>query len=146
MRIGFRGRLVVALLIIQAVTCAAQKLSDKALKSLLREQGFTGELTGKISFIRLGKIGCGAQDLHTFYYSWLESNSPGLAIHQSQRIIFVEKGRYLGSYIVEDRPSNISTDALRFNYPEKLGNEIKCDQEGLPKSLVLNGEPEILAK
>jgi hypothetical protein len=140
------GGVIAILLIIQVATCPAQTTSDKALKGLLQEQGFTGQLTGEITFTHLGGIGCSGKHLQVYYYEWEESNPPGRAIHQSKRIIFVDKKRYLGSYIVEDRPTKIGSDSLRFDYTENLGNEFKCDRDGLPNSVLLNGEPQVFAK
>jgi hypothetical protein len=125
----------------------AQRASADSLRRLLSKQGFTGELTGNVQFTKLGVLGCNATNLRVFYYEWEESNPPGVAIHQSKRIILVgPHNEYIGSYAVEDRPITIGRKSLVFDYPEKLGNVIRCDQNGLPKSVLLNGEPQILAK
>lgn len=131
----------------QLVACfaIAQKTGDKALKELLSKQGFTGELKGKVNFDSLGSLQCNADKLQVFYYEWEESHPPGFAIHASYRVIFIGKGnRYLGSYAVEDQPKIVGSLALIFDYPAKLGNTIRCDPSGLPKSVLLDGElPEL---
>ncbi len=100
-------------------------------------------LEGKVAFDSLGTFDCGARKLEVFYYSWEESNPPGLAIHASYRILFMAGTNYLGSYHVQDRPERVTRTAIVFNYPQNDGNAISCDGGKLPDSVLLNGEGDI---
>ncbi|MGA2084885.1 MAG: hypothetical protein ABSG60_05130 [Terracidiphilus sp.] len=137
---------VLLLMILLTVTSGAQKLDTKALRDILSKQGFTGQLHGnvKVTFTRLGAMKCNATMLQVFYYTGEETNPPGRAIHFSQRLIFIENSNYLGQYVIADRPSLIKSDLLRFPYSEEDGNAIQCDQDGLPKSAILDGESIVL--
>ena len=85
---------------------------------------------------------CNAEELQVFYYTWEETNPPGRAIHFSQRLIFIEKEDYIGQYVISNRPVLTKRDLLRF--PD--GNALRCDQDGLPKSLSLDGGDTILER
>jgi hypothetical protein len=78
--------------------------------------------------------------LQVYYYTWEETSPPGCAIHFNQRLIFIQNRDYLGQYVIADRPTLIKQDSLRFTYPVEDGNTIQCDQDGLPKSIQLNGQ------
>jgi hypothetical protein len=117
------------------------------LKRLLTEQGFSGSLTSEARFTEIGDLACNTRKLRLIYYEWEESNPPGNAIHAQYRILFIgDKSKYIGSYIVEDRPTTILSDALVFGYEGKLGNKIQCNAQGLPKTVLLNGESSNLFK
>lgn len=122
-----------------AITSSAQKLDTKSLTDILSKQGFTGLLQGKITFKFLGNMQCGSAALGVYYYTWEETNPPGRAIHFSQRLIFIEKSKYLGQYVIADRPTLVKRDSLRFPYSKEDGNTIQCDQEGSPESVHLGG-------
>ncbi|HEX8813481.1 MAG TPA: hypothetical protein VF742_15945 [Terracidiphilus sp.] len=111
------------------------------LKKTLAEQGFSGMITGKVHFTRLGDLACNAQKFHAFYYEWEESNPPGKAIHFQARVLLINmRGDYAGSYVIEDRPVRITHNALVFPYEERLGNKIQCDADGWPESVTLNDQ------
>jgi hypothetical protein len=125
----------------------AQEPSEHSLKGLLLKQGFSGQLEGNIQFKKLGWMDCNARKLQSIYYRWEESNPPGLAIHINQRVVFMDQdGKYLGSYVVDDIPTKTAADTLSFKYLPKLGNVIRCNRDGLPASILLNGESRTLAK
>jgi hypothetical protein len=136
-----RVLLVAALL---TTTSGAQKLDTKSLRDILSKQGFTGTLQGKVTFSRLGTLKCNSATLQVYYYTWEETNPPGRAIHFSQRLIFVENRNYIGQYVVSDRPVQVRPDLLRFPVSEEDGTSLRCDQEGLPKSLIFDGGSRIL--
>jgi hypothetical protein len=136
--------LLVAMLL--SLTSSAQKLSTKSLRDILSKQGFTGLLQGKVTFALLGEMKCGSTVFHAYYYTWEETNPPGRAIHFSQRLIFIENRNYLGQYVISDRPVLVKPDVLRFPVSEEDGNSLKCDQDGLPKSLILDGGDRVLAR
>ena len=122
-----------------SLTSSAQRQDTKSLKDILSKQGFTGLLQGKVTLTLLGNMKCTSAALQVYYYTWEETNPPGRAIHFSQRLIFIENRNYVGQYVVSDRPVLVKRELLRFHYSKDDGNTIECDQEGLPKSLLLNG-------
>ena len=136
--------LVVAILLL--VTSNAQNLDTKSLKDILSKQGFTGQLYGnvKVTFTRIGVMKCNTAGLQVYYYVGEETNLPGRAIHASYRILFIEDRNYIGQYVVSNRPVLVKPDLLRFPISEEDGNSLKCDREGLPKSLILDGESRVL--
>jgi hypothetical protein len=140
----FKRVLLAAILL--SVTSNAQKMDTKSLRAILSKQGFTGQLYGnvKVTFARLGVMRCSTAMLQVYYYSGEETNPPGRAIHASYRLIFIDNSTYLGQYVIADRPTLIKQNFLKFPYPEEDGNTIKCAQEGLPKSLLLDGESKVL--
>jgi hypothetical protein len=138
--------LVLGLLALCVPTLRAQGLKRDELKTLLSKQGFTGELTGNIKFENLGEIGCGQRQIEAIYYEWNETQSPGLAMHQSHRILFISKQQqYLGSYAIDERPAKLSPLSILFNYDANSGNTIKCTSDGLPKTVLLDGDLKHLA-
>jgi hypothetical protein len=138
-------RVLLAILLL-SVTSIAQRLDTKSLRNILSKQGFSGELHGKVTFSRLGTMKCNAEELRVFYYTWEETNPPGHAIHFSQRLIFVEKQTYLGQYVISDRPVLVKPDLLRFPVSEEDGNTLRCDEDGLPKSLYLDGGDRVFVR
>jgi hypothetical protein len=123
-----------------SVASNAQRLDTKSLRDILSKQGFSGTLEGKISFSFLGNMKCSSAAPQVYYYTWEETNPPGRAIHASYRVIFIEDRKYLGQYVVADRPTLIKRYSLRFPYAKDDGNSIQCDQDGLPESVQLNGD------
>jgi len=130
---------VLSALVLLSITSTAQRLDTKSLRDILARQGFSGELRGKVTFSRLGTFKCNAEKLQVFYYTWEETNPPGRAIHFSQRLIFIEKQNYIGHYVISDRPLLVEPDLLRFPVSREDGNALRCDKDGLPKSLYLDG-------
>jgi hypothetical protein len=120
---------------------SSQKLDTHSLMDILSKQGFTGQLHGnvKVTFTRLGDINCSAKRLQVYYYTGEETNSPGRAIHFSQRLIFIRNREYMGQYVIVDRPALIKQNLLRFPYSQNDGNTIQCAQEGLPETVHLDG-------
>ena len=130
---------VLLAVVLLSVTSTAQRIEPKSLRDILAKQGFSGELQGKITLSLLGTIKCNDEGLQVFYYTWEETNPPGRAIHFSQRLIFIEKQNYIGHYVISDRPILVKPDLLRFLVSKEDGNVLRCDQDGLPKSLYLDG-------
>lgn len=130
--------LMVAILL--TLTSSAEKADTRSLRYILSKQGFTGLLKGNVTFTLLGNMKCNSRMLHAYYYTWEETNPPGLAIHFSRRLIFIENRSYVGQYVVSDHPVLAKPDLLRFPYSQENGNAIKCDRDGLPKSVTLDGE------
>ena len=131
------------------MTFAAKKpsLSVSQLKSILGKQGFTGMLNSEAHFSELGILACGSKQYEVFYYEWYETHPPGRAIHAQYRIVFIENdSTYIGSYVVQDRPKIISRDAVEFDCAESDGNRLQCSADGLPDSLLLDGETRDLLK
>ena len=126
---------------------AARTLTFAKLRNLLESQGFSGGFKGKVRISRLGEMDCGGSKLQVYYYTWEETHHPGLAIHAAYRILFLKNSTtYLGQYKVEDKPKLLKPNKLVFNYSESDGNSIQCDQNGLPESVLTNGENLTLFK
>jgi len=135
------------LLLSTGIFAQTPRTSTSTLRHLLAQQGFSGALEGKIAIKRLGVFHCGSRPLEVFYHSWEESNPPGKAIHAAYRIVFLENGnKYVGQYMVQDPPVNITRTAIVFDYPEGYGNTIECEGESLPEQVQLNGESGVLFK
>jgi hypothetical protein len=139
-------RVLLAAAMLLPFTSSAQKLDEKSLRDILSKQGFTGTLQGKVTFALLGKMECGSAMLHVYYYTWEETDLPGRAIHFSQRLIFLENRIYLGHYVISDRPVLVNPNTLRFPVSQEDGNSLKCDRDGLPKSLYLDGGDRVLSR
>jgi hypothetical protein len=128
---------------------AAEKppISVQHLKNLLRNQGFSGALKGDIAFTYLGDFACGTEEYRLFYFVWVQTRPRGVNPHGQQRIVLIGSGeRYAGSYVISDRPVKINHDVLIFPYDAKDGNEIRCEQGGIPKEAWLDGEIDPLQK
>jgi hypothetical protein len=136
------GVLLLAMML--SLGSSAQQLDTKSLKDILSQQGFTGLLQGKVTFKYLGNMKCNSVALRAYYYTWEETNPPGRAVHASYRLIFIEKRDYVGQYVVSDRPFLVKPDMLRFQVSEEDRNSLRCDPNGLPKSLILDGESRVL--
>ena len=125
-----------------AAQCGA---ASPNLKQQLASQQFSGTLDGNVKFTSLGAVHCGAENLHVIFYEWNESPPPGEAVHASYRIIVMDGERYLGSYVVQDKPK-LQDGVLRFPYSAD-GDSIGCGREGvLPGKVLLDGEIVPLAK
>jgi hypothetical protein len=133
-------------MIILVLTSTAQKLDTTSLKELLSKQGFSGVLQGKVNFTVLGDMECGSTTVRVYYYTWEETKPAGRAIHFNQRLIFVNNRTYLGNYVISDRPVLTKPNVLRFPVSQEDGNSFNCDQDGLPKSVYLDGGDRVLSK
>lgn len=124
---------------------SAECESTAKLKNILAGQSFSGVLEGNVIFTTMGQFTCGSNSLQVVFYEWEESMPPGKAVHSSYRVILMHGATYLGSYVVEDKPS-IQGNELMFPYTEN-GNSIMCGTEGrLPKKVLLDGEIVSLVK
>ena len=136
-----RTHLVRSLLVVMLlpITSGAQRLNARSLKDILASQGFSGVLHGKIAFAFLGNMKCNPAEIQVYDYTWEETNPPGRAVHFSQRLIFIHDQKYLGQYVIEDRPTLTRSGLLRFPYSKELGNTIQCKRGGLPESVYVDG-------
>lgn len=127
-----------------SVTLFAQTPSAN-LKQELAAQHFSGLLKGDVHFTTLGTLPCGNKRLRVIFYEWYESNHPGEAIHASLRVILMDRTTYIGSYVVEDKPT-IQRNELHFPY-QAYGNSIRCSKDSEPPQKAwLNGEIIPLSK
>jgi hypothetical protein len=125
----------------------AQSGSQMRLVQLLSKQGFSGPLKGEMRFSEMGNLLCGGNSYRVIYHEWYESNPPGKAIHGSHRLVLLKDGtRYVGSYVVEERPIEMTPATVRFDYPANLGNTISCKDGRLPTNVLLNGMNQALEK
>jgi hypothetical protein len=114
------------------------------IRSVLKKQGFSGLLNRDASISRLGKLDCSGTTFSIYYYNWGDSKPPH---HGNQRIILLDSSNhYLGFYFVSDPPSRVTREALFFNYLDADGNVIRCDKNGLPASVHLNGSDAPIEK
>jgi len=128
---------------------AAEKspISVQHLKSLLRNQGFSGALEGDVTFTYLGEFGCGTEEFRVFHFVWTQTRPHGVAMHGQQRLILIgNKERYAGSYVINDRPTKVESNAIKFTYDAKNGNEIRCEEGSLPEAAWLDGDNDPLEK
>jgi hypothetical protein len=140
LRIGF------VLLICSGLSAQTENLDLRHLKNILQKQGFTGALEGKVHFSRLGNLKCNSETYEVIYHEWEQSHPAG-ARHAAYRVLFIDKqNQYIGSYRVPERPLSVTLQKIRFNFSEKQGNTIRCDSEGLPDEVILDGEGSSLFK
>jgi hypothetical protein len=138
--------LVLLTMVLLSSLASARELDTQSLKDILSKQGFTGLLQGKVTFNLLGGMRCNSAMLQVFYYTWEETNSPGRAIHFSQRLIFIKNRAYMGQYVITDRPTLFKQRSLRFPYSSDDGDTLQCDQVGLPESVHLDGQDILLER
>jgi hypothetical protein len=107
MRIVMKIAMLLVPLSLAGATCLARAQSKPALVPILRQQGFTGSLTGDIHFTELGPLHCAESNFRVVYFEWYGPANPGS--HRAQyRILFLEGGdRYVGSYVIRDRPASM---------------------------------------
>jgi hypothetical protein len=133
------------LLIGMPILSMSSHASSADIKKELAAQKFSGVLNGDVKFTTLGELHCGANPLQVVFYEWYESSPPGKAVHSSYRVVLMHGTTYVGSYVVEDKPS-IQGDEIQFPYTSD-GNSIKCTSDGAPpKKVLLDGEVIPLAK
>jgi hypothetical protein len=140
LRIGF------ALLLCSSLPAQSAHSGLRHLKNILQQQGFTGALQGKIHFTRIGRLQCNAETYDVIYHEWEQSHPAG-ARHAAYRVLFIDKqDRYIGSYRVPERPISVTPQRILFNLPEKQGNTLRCDRDGLPAEVILGDETSPLFK
>jgi hypothetical protein len=124
----------------------ARAQSKPALVQILRQQGFTGALTGDIHFTALGPLHCAESNFRVVYFEWYGPANPGSRRAQ-YRIIFLEDGnRYLGSYVIRDSPVSMRHDSILFGNDQTSGSVITCAEIGPEKHVVLDGDWEPFQK
>ncbi|HKO19383.1 MAG TPA: hypothetical protein VJU82_10910 [Acidobacteriaceae bacterium] len=137
------GAALACLALAIAMNCQSADSGQHSLKQQLSRDGFSGPLTGRIKFTRIGLLECGERQYRAFYYEWEQSQPLGKAIHAHSRLLFLDDaGRYLGSYSVEDRPIRLTIHSIVFAYTEQMGNRIRCSDIGPGRHVLLDGEPE----
>jgi hypothetical protein len=139
MRIVAKIAVSLVALTLAGTMCMARAQSKHALVRILRQQGFTGALTGDIHFIALGTLHCTESNFEVVYFEWYGPANPGS--HRAQyRMIFLEGGnRYVGSYVIRDRPVSMRDDSILFGYGQPSGNVITCAEIGAEKHVLLDG-------
>jgi hypothetical protein len=134
-------RLVVFLMavVLGSTSYTASAQSKSALIRILREQGFTGALSGDIHFTPLGTLHCPASEYRVIYFEWYGPANPGS--HRAQyRLLFLEGGkRYVGSYVIRDKPVSVGQGTILFGYDKASGNVIGCSDIGTGESAQLDG-------
>lgn len=113
---------------------SAQK--KRALIQILQRDGFTGALTGDVHFTTLGTLQCPERDFQVIYFEWYGPAHPGS--HRAQyRLRFVEgRNRYIGSYIITNRPKSLIHNSILLDFDDASG-VITCDEIGPDKSVQL---------
>jgi len=142
-----RYQLFLSTLLIVVCPLTMQGKIPRRLKKQLVKQGFSGALEGKVHVSQIGTLQCSNTELTVFYYEWEESHPPGQAIHFISRLIFMDsQSKYLGHYVISDRPTKTGSSAIYFDYPETVGNRLERTSAGLPQEIVLDGEQRMLEK
>jgi|ERR1700722_19340805 hypothetical protein len=147
MKIVAKIALHLVALLLAGAGCVARAQSKPALVRILREQGFSGALTGDIHFTPLGALYCAKSSFQVIHFEWYGPANPGS--HRAQyRIIFLENGnRYVGSLIVEgDTPVSVKHNSVRFGYDQTSGNTMTCADIGSTKKVLLDGDWESIFK
>jgi hypothetical protein len=130
-----------------AGAAAQDTFSKTKVMRLLKEQGFTGVLSGKITLSYLGNLNCNSAKYFVYNYEWEGPHRGQNAVHFIDRLILIStNGEYAGHYVVEDPPTSVGPSTIRFNYSNDAGNEIACDAKGLPKTVILDGSQSDLEK
>jgi hypothetical protein len=139
MKIVAKIAVVLVALIPAGTVSTARAQSNAELIRILRQQGFTGALAGDIHFTPLGILKCAESNFRVIYFERYGPAHPGS--HRAQyRVIFLEAGnRYVGSYVITDRPLSVSHNSVLFSYDQTSGNAITCAEIGPEKHVVLDG-------
>jgi hypothetical protein len=118
-------------------------ISVRHLKTILRDQGFSGALDKDTSFKNLGVFACGPNEYRIFYFVWSETRPDGSPGHGQQRIIIVGAGeKYIGSYWINDPPLKVMRDVILVSGDVANDqDEIRCVHGELP-----NDETHLLGK
>jgi arylsulfatase A-like enzyme len=147
MKIVAKIALHLVALLLAGAGCMARAQSKPALAQILREQGFSGALTGDIHFTPLGTLHCAKSSFQVVRFEWYGPANPGS--HRAQyRIIFLEGGNhYVGSLIVEgDRPVSVKHNSVQFGYDQTSGDTMTCADIGPEKKVLLDGGWESIFK
>ncbi len=109
------------------------QLSVRQLRSILREQGFSGALDRDASFKNLGVFSCGDQKYRIFYFVWAETRPDGSPGHGQQRIVIIGAGdKYIGSYWIDDPPVKVTRNSILLSNDPNDKDEIRCEDGELP--------------
>jgi hypothetical protein len=121
--------------------------NKSALIRTLREQGFTGALTGDIHFTPLGNLHCAEGNFHVIHFEWFGPAHPG-SHRAAYRIIFLEGGnRYVGSLDIEgDTVVSVKHNSVRFGYDHASENAVACAKTGPEIQVLLDGGSETFYK
>jgi len=133
--------LMISLLYAVGTMAGYGEIWSARIKRMLAEQGFTGTVDSKcVHLSRIGTMKCGPELMDVVFYEWDETaaESPGLARHASYRVLFLHDSKFLGAYVVEDKPL-LHNNVLIFPYPPHMGNQLKCAADGPPAQAWLDG-------
>lgn len=147
MKIAAKTALLPFALFLVGATCMARAQCKSALIRILREQGFTGALTGDIHFTSLGSLHCAEGNFQVVRFEWYGPAHPG-SHRAAYRVIFLEgRNRYVGSLDIEgDTAVSVKQNSVRFNYDYASGNAIACAEIGPGKQVLLDGGSESFYK
>jgi hypothetical protein len=135
----FRRWLMRSMILFSSVAVPGQS-KQLPLRTLLKRQGFTGTFQPDVEFTPLGRLQCQSKTLRVIYYVWTDAHPISrLAIHAQQRLILIDGNRYVGSYVLDDRPIAVRDNKILFGPMKYSGDEISCGVDGLPKTVVVNG-------
>ena len=134
MRVIPKIAMLLVSMILGGTTCMASGQSKHALIQILKRGGCSGALTGDIHFTTLGALHCPESNFRVIYFEWYGPAHP--SSHRAQyRLLFLEGGnRYLGSYIITNKPKLISHNSILSAYDDPSG-VITCAEIGPDKSV-----------
>jgi hypothetical protein len=121
-------------LFLAGTTCMARAQNKRAMIRILQEGGFSGALTGDIHFTPIGTLHCSESDFQVIYFEWYGPAHP--SSHRAQyRLLFLAGGnRYVGSYVITDKPRSIRRNSILLDYDNTPGT-ITCTEIGPGKSV-----------
>lgn len=103
----------------------------------LVKQGFSGAMNLGTTMEFVGTVESSGIRYSILYYEFINPVNN----HGNHRVlVFKDICRYIGSYSVNDRPSEISGAGILFNAPKEYGNVIHFENGMPPKQTWVDGE------
>jgi hypothetical protein len=124
----------------------AASMANGRLWDLLSKQGFTSPLDAGTSIQKLGRIYAGGHAYEIYYYNHINTHPSGDPHGTQELVILIDKHRYIGSYLIDDKPIGISGRAVIFSAPASTGNRIPFTKRGPPSRVTIDGSPLELSK
>ncbi len=131
-------------------TCdAGTRVYDRReVMAILRSGGFSGVLDNDVELRRIGAIKAGNSCLTLFVYLRVTKSRGGPmgARHMAKRLLVLSKSKYLGMYVIDELPTNVTGNVVEFPGEKAEGNSIVFDTDIPPEKIFLDGEVRRLFK
>ena len=106
----------------------------------LNSKNFDGPMEDDTYITFIGSLVSGKSKYSIYFHDHRDRHG---AMHEVSRILlFAEKCRYLGQYVVMNKPSHIRGEDILFDIPNKYGNMIRFSNGQPPAQVVIDGEVE----